>query len=98
MARADPARAAPCEAQRLHLATLLAPARAIEELARLAAPIDAAGDTGTVPAAIGLSFAGVTFAYPGQRQPCLQAASFDIPAARWTLLAGDSGAGKSTIG
>ncbi|WP_156679488.1 ATP-binding cassette domain-containing protein [Sphingomonas profundi] len=85
------------EAQRLHLATLLAPVRAIDELVALGRPIDAGGGTDAMPVRACLSFEGVRFAYPGQRQPCLHGASFDIPAGRWTLLRGESGAGKSTI-
>ncbi len=85
------------ESQRLHLATLLAPVRAIEDIARLGRPIPLGPVADAPPIAAGLRFADVGFAYPGQLVPCLDAVSFDIPAGRWTLLDGDSGAGKSTI-
>jgi ATP-binding cassette subfamily C protein CydCD len=40
---------------------------------------------------------GVTFTYPGRRQPALQDVSFTVPAGAMVALVGPSGAGKTTI-
>ena len=45
----------------------------------------------------GVSLAGVTFRYPGSRQPALDTFSLDIPAGRTVALVGDNGAGKTTV-
>jgi subfamily B ATP-binding cassette protein MsbA len=85
------------ENERLRVAGMLGPIRAVDELVRLA---------GTANMAAGLPFAGlrgpirfdaVDFAYPGQPHPTLRQASFTVAPGEWTLIQGVSGAGKSTI-
>jgi ATP-binding cassette subfamily B protein len=44
-----------------------------------------------------VSLAGVTFRYPGSRQPALDSFNLDIPAGRTVALVGDNGAGKTTV-
>jgi len=85
------------EQQRLHLATLLAPLQAVEELTSLA-PETKARRIGPIDRFhSALRFETVTFGYIGQPSPCLDGASFSIPASGWTFLDGESGSGKSTI-
>jgi ATP-binding cassette, subfamily B, bacterial len=45
----------------------------------------------------GVSLAGVTFRYPGSRQPALDSFSLAIPGGRVVALVGDNGAGKTTV-
>ncbi len=44
-----------------------------------------------------LDFAGVSFAYPGDPTPVLQAVALEVPAGQVVALVGPSGAGKSTL-
>lgn len=86
------------EGHRLRLAGMLAPVRAVDELVRLAPPLDA--DRGTQPfngLTAAMRFEDVSFAYPGQPSPALDRVSFSIPAHSWTVIEGASGAGKSTV-
>ena len=48
-------------------------------------------------AAAAIALHGVTFTYPGRRQPALQDVSFTVPAGAMVALVGPSGAGKTTI-
>lgn len=84
------------EQQRLHLATLIAPLQAVEELGSHA-PKNGAAEHTAAELSDAVRFNSVTFGYAGQPAPCLNKVSFSIPAQGWTLLDGDSGAGKSTI-
>jgi ABC-type multidrug transport system fused ATPase/permease subunit len=84
------------EHERLRLAGMLGPIRAVDEVARLAPPAETAGRPFpglTEP----IRFDNVDFAYPGQPHPALRQASFTIRPGEWTLIEGVSGAGKSTI-
>ncbi len=47
--------------------------------------------------AAAIALHGVTFTYPGRRQPALQDVSFTVPAGAMVALVGPSGAGKTTI-
>jgi subfamily B ATP-binding cassette protein MsbA len=84
------------ESSRIHLATLLAPLQAVEELIALAPssrpggePINALTDV--------ITFDAVNFGYAGQPRDVLSDASFTLKRGEWTLIHGDSGSGKSTI-
>ncbi|MDB5689987.1 MAG: hypothetical protein JWL91_1863 [Sphingomonas bacterium] len=84
------------ENERLRIAGMLGPIRAVDELVRLAGKDAPAG----LPLPIGagvIQFEAVDFAYPGQPHPTLRQASFTIAPGEWTLIQGVSGAGKSTI-
>ena len=48
-------------------------------------------------AAAAIALHGVTFTYPGRRQPALLDVSFTVPAGATVALVGPSGAGKTTI-
>lgn len=85
------------EQQRLHLATLLAPLQAVDELTSLAPKTGPRSILAIPRLTDAVRFETVTFGYPGQPSPALSQATFSIPAQGWTLLDGDSGAGKSTI-
>ena len=47
--------------------------------------------------AAAIALHGLTFTYPGRRQPALQDVSFTVPAGAMVALVGPSGAGKTTI-
>jgi subfamily B ATP-binding cassette protein MsbA len=84
------------ENERLRIAGMLGPIRAVDELVRLGGREVAAG----LPLArIGgaIRFEAVDFAYPGQPRATLRQASFTIAPGEWTLIQGVSGAGKSTV-
>jgi ATP-binding cassette, subfamily C, bacterial CydD len=49
------------------------------------------------PAEKGISFHGITYAYPGSSAPAADNVTFTIPAGMTTALIGPSGAGKSTL-
>lgn len=83
--------------QRLHLATLLGPVRAVTELASMAPPDDPDAGLAFDRFRDAIQFEAVDFGYPDQQRACLRQASFTIPRDGWTLIEGDSGAGKSTI-
>jgi subfamily B ATP-binding cassette protein MsbA len=84
------------EQERLRIAGMLGPIRAVDELVRLggkdvAPGLPLARLTGTI------GFDAVDFAYPNQPTATLRHASFTIAPGEWTLIEGVSGAGKSTI-
>lgn len=85
------------EQQRLHLATLLAPLQAVDELAALAPKPAPRRVSSIARFSDALRFETLTFGYVGQPTPCLQDATFEIPARGWTFLEGESGSGKSTV-
>jgi subfamily B ATP-binding cassette protein MsbA len=85
------------EHERLRLAGMLGPIRAVDELVRLGGMADAAPGLPLPHLRGTIRFEAVDFAYPGQPRPTLRQADFTIAVGEWTLIQGASGAGKSTI-
>lgn len=82
------------EAERLELARVEAPFRAVVELIGGDDGSDGTRELGSLGE--GIRFERVSFQH-GRDRPVLRDASFLVPQGRWTWLAGPSGAGKSTI-
>ncbi|MEZ5411095.1 MAG: ABC transporter ATP-binding protein [Acidimicrobiales bacterium] len=78
------------------LADTLGATRRIYALANEPVPV-VDGPRAPMPARpVSLAVEGVTFSYPGQRQPALVGADIEIPAGQVVALVGTSGAGKTT--
>jgi ATP-binding cassette, subfamily B, bacterial len=68
--------------------------RGVDDHAELEPPAGAARPSAPATA---IRFDGVTFAYPGRRQPVLEDLRLEIPAGRCTAIVGVNGAGKTTL-
>jgi subfamily B ATP-binding cassette protein MsbA len=84
------------EQERLRIAGMLGPIRAVDELVRLSGR-DVAPGLPLARLTGAIRFDAVDFAYPDQPTATLRQASFTIAPGEWTLIEGVSGAGKSTI-
>ena len=85
------------EAGRIHLASLLQPLRAVSGLLNEGAESTADGTEPFSGMRHGIVLRGVHFSHHGQSTPALNGVSATIRAGEWTQIAGDSGAGKSSL-